>query len=465
VRPLLDVEATISAIDHPPELSSLEELREHRRMLDRPVPVEPPWKPRIAAVGALLAAGIALTATVGLSADLTAHPERSTGRAVSSHSRARADPARFHTHARPQRRTDQLRSVGESPADTLPFPPNPADRATRPGEVPSLYADGLPCSSGCRPYGAEIGWPLAPFRAQHPVRAGLNELRANSLHVGVDIQARDGSAVYAVQPGVARVLGPSGPNARVQVGNYIYWHITPRVRTGEIVIPFETVLGTVMAGYGHIAFSELGTGDQYVNPLRPGTVLEPYVDRAAPVIGAPAVAAVGQVIVSAYDPQTYVRRTAYLTPVLAPAAIAYRLYDSHGDAVTWLEWAFRGTNLLPYAERSLIYAPGARAPGFACFATGSVCVPHWIYRAAGGLAPPLPLTLAPGHYRLTIYAWDWANNTTALDTTVTKTVTGWRPIGRFPTVLFHIPGYFSHTEPFPPIWSARVGYAPAGLRP
>jgi hypothetical protein len=41
------------------------------------------------------------------------------------------------------------------------------------------------------------------------------------------------------------------------------------------------------------------------------------------------------------------------------------------------------------------------------------------------------------------------------------TATGWRPIGRFPTVLFHIAGYFSQTEPFPPIWSARVGHAPA----
>jgi hypothetical protein len=277
--------------------------------------------------------------------------------------------------------------------------------------------------------------------APAPIRAGLNELRPGSLHVGFDIQARVGAAVYAIQPGVSRVLAQSGPNARVQVGNYIYWHMAPRVRTGELVTPFETVLGTVVNGYGHIAFSELGAAGQYVNPLRPGgRVLEPYVDRAPPAIGAPALAAGGQVIVPAYSPQTFVQRTTYTTPVLAPAAIAYRLYDPQGDALTPLEWAFRGTHLLAWAQRSEIYAPGARSPGFACFATRSLCVPRWIYRVAGGLAPPLPSALAPGPYRLTIYAWDWADNKTALDTSVTMTATGWRPIPRCaaqPSRIFH----------------------------
>ncbi len=406
-------------------------------MLDRSARYAPPRKPRIVAVAAILAAGIALAATLWLSAELTAaHAARAADRAASGHDRARIGPAHSGGQARPARRTRNLRFAGDSPFDTLPFPANPADRATRRGEVPSLYADGLPCSTGCRPYLAQIGWPLAPFHQQHPIRAGLNELRPASLHVGVDIQARDGATVYAIQPGVARVLSPSGPNARVQVGSYIYWHITPAVRTGELARPFETVLGTVMAGYGHVAFSELDAAGEYVNPLRPGgRVLEPYVDAAAPVIGAPAVAADGQVIVPAYSPQTFVRRTTYMTPVLAPARLSYRLYDSHGTAVTPLEWAFRGTHLLPWAERSLVYAPGTHAPGFACFATRSVCVPRWVYRVAGGLAPPLPAALAPGRHRPTIYAWDWADNKTALDTTVTMTATGWRPIGRFPSVL------------------------------
>jgi hypothetical protein len=241
------------------------------------------------------------------------------------------------------------------------------------------------------------------------------------------------------------VLAASGPNARVQVGNYIYWHINPTVRSGESVTPFSTVLGTVMVGYGHIAFSEVNAAGRYVNPLRPdGSVLEPYVDHAPPEIDAPTVAAGGQVIVAAYDPQTFVQRTTYVTPVLAPAALAYRLYDSRGTAVTPLEWASGGAHLLPWSHRSLIYVPGSHAPGYACFANRSACTPHWVYRVAGGFAPPLPPTVAPGPYRLTIYAWDWGDNTTALDTSVTMTATGWRPIGRFPEVLFHSPGYFAH---------------------
>lgn len=243
------------------------------------------------------------------------------------------------------------------------------------------------------------------------------------------------------------MLAPSGPNARVQVGSYIYWHITPAVRSGQRVTPFKTVLGTVMRGYGHMAFSELDASRNYVNPLRPGgSVLQPYVDHAPPEIAKPAVAAGGQVVVAAYDPQTFVQRTTYVTPVLAPAALAYQLYDSSGAPVTPLEWAFRGAHLLPWRGHSLIYGPDAQAPGFACFAQQSVCVPHWLYRVAGGLTPPLPPTVVPGRYRLTIYAWDWADNKTALDTTVTMTPSGWQPIGSFPSVLFHTPGYFLQRE-------------------
>jgi hypothetical protein len=319
---------------------------------------------------------------------------------------------------------------------TLPFTPDRADRRPLPYEVVSMYDDGLSCSVGCRPYGALDGWPLAPFHLQHPLRAGLNELRSQSLHVGIDIQAIDGTSVYAVQPGYAIVPVRFGPDARVQVGNYVYWHINPAVRPGQYVVPFKTVLGTVMAGYGHMAFSELDSQGHYINPMRPlGSVLEPYVDRARPVIGAPSLARDGQVVIPAYDPQTFVRSTSYLTPVLAPAALAYRLYDRDGLAVTRLEWAFRGTHLLPFGERTLIYAPGAHAPGFACFASRPVCVPDWRYRLAGGLAPRLPTHLAPGRYRLTVYAWDWADNQTARDSTVTLTPDGWAPLGAFPVSL------------------------------
>src|SRR5262249_10087648 len=162
--------------------------------------------------------------------------------------------------------------------------------------------DGAACSTGCRPYGAEFGWPVKPFHREHGIRAGLNELRPGSMHVGLDIQARSGAAVYAVQPGVAKVVVPSGPEARGQVGNYLYWHINPAVETGTVVEPFKTVLGHVMFAYGHLAFSELNAAGVYVNPLRPGgIVLSPYADHARPEIARPEVSATGQVVVSAYS--------------------------------------------------------------------------------------------------------------------------------------------------------------------
>jgi hypothetical protein len=321
-----------------------------------------------------------------------------------------------------------------------------------------MYADGSGCSIGCRPYGAIDGWPLVPFDAQHPVRAGLNELRPKSLHVGVDIQAPDGTKVYAVQPGYARILQSSGPDARVQVGNYIYWHINPLVEPAQFVTPFKTVLGSVMNGYGHIAFSELGALGQYVNPLRPfGGVLRPFVDRARPVIGAPAVASDGQVVVAAYDPQTFIRRTTYITPVLAPAGVAYRLSDHRGVAITPLEWSLRGTHLVQYGARELIYAPDARAPGFGCFASRSLCVPRWSYRVAGGLAPPLPRDLPPGRYRLSIYAWDWADNETARDVNLTLTADGWKAVGGFPSTLLRISGWTPYPYRYLPSQAASYG--------
>jgi hypothetical protein len=409
-----------------------------------------PIGPRLLAGGAILASLLALGLALG---SFTAQTRAALGR-------DRIRPAVVSGPA------GQVRArVGSLPGTvsaTLPFAPDRADRAPRPGEVPSLYADGLACSTGCRPPGAQLGWPLAPFHAQHPLRAGLNELRPGSLHVGVDIQARDGAAVYAVAQGMAEVLEAGGPNARVRVGHYVYWHILPSVLSGQWVTPFVTKLGTVMPGYGHIAFSELGWRDEYVNPLRPrGSVLIPYANVDPPAIGAPAVAAGGQVIVSAYSPQSFVRRTTYTTPVLAPAGLAYRLFSRDGAPLTPLQWAFRGTHLLAFTQRALIYAPGARAPGYGCFARRSVCVPNWTYRVAGGLAPPLPYGLAPGRYRLTIYAWDWADNATALDTTLTLTASGWRPLGHFPAALYRGPDYFTQVTPAAALVPGASAPAPA----
>src|SRR5205823_904911 len=117
------------------------------------------------------------------------------------------------------------------------------------------------------------------------------------------------------------------------------------------------------------------------------------------------------------DPQSFVATGfRYATPVLAPASLAWRLYDAHNHARTGLEWALRGSQNLPPNLRSVVFAPGATAPGFACFFGHRRCIPNWVYWLAGGLTQRLPLgSLHRGRYRLTVYAWDWAGNTSALD--------------------------------------------------
>lgn len=296
------------------------------------------------------------------------------------------------------------------PLSPLQRPPTPADRL-----VP-YWADGLPCSIGCTPRGTIPGWPLKPFGVQHAIRAGINELRPANFHVGVDIEADNFQPVYALQSGTASIRYRRTGDVNVDVGAFDYWHIKPAVRPGQRVVAYRTVIGHVLYGFYHVALSERGPAGQYLNPLRPGGSLQPYADTEPPVIGVPRVFADGRVIVRAFDPQSFVARGRYETPVLAPSSLAWRLYDARGRALTGLQWAMRGSQNYGPELKTLIFAPGAANPGFACFMHRLRCIPNWVYRLAGGLTAPLPLAaLPPGRYRLTVYAWDWAGNTSALD--------------------------------------------------
>jgi len=166
------------------------------------------------------------------------------------------------------------------------------------------------------------------------------------------------------------------------------------------------VVGTIINGAGHLHLSEL-SGALLLNPLRPGgRVLSPWTDTQAPVIGLPQSQG-GRVAVRVFDPQSFRALIKYRTPVLAPAALAYRAWDAAGRDVTGLQFALRGSQHLPDAARWVVYADDAYAPGWTCFDRRLACRPDWNYRLAGGLAPPLP----PTTRRLSIYAWDWAGNT------------------------------------------------------
>ena len=290
--------------------------------------------------------------------------------------------------------------------DTWPFARSPDQRRLRRGAVPAYWADGTACATGCRPPGALTGWPLKPFHRAHPLRAGLNEWRPANMHIGIDIQALDGAPVYAIQSGTASIAGAGTVDIRVRVGSYEYWHVQPRVHAGQYVRAHRTVIGHVIRGAGHLHLSELHGG--YVNPLRPGRVLVPYRDSEEPVIGAPSRSG-SQVFVEAFDPQSLRTTIRYRTPVLAPAAIAWRARDARGRALTPLVFAYRGSHHYPTSAKSWVYGPGTTPPdhvgaiagGWSCFWRFTVCVPKWNYRLHG-----VPSAAAS----LSVYAWDWAGN-------------------------------------------------------
>jgi len=301
--------------------------------------------------------------------------------------------------------------------DIWPFSISPLQRRTTAADrLPPYWADGLPCSVGCTAPGASPGWPIKPFHQQHAIRAGINEIRPANFHVAVDIEAHNFERVYAIQSGYAHIRYPGTGDVNVDVGSFYYWHINPTIAEGQYVVAYKTVIGQVLYGFYHLALSE-GNTEDYLNPLRPGGSLLPYADTEAPIIGIPRIFADGRVIVGSFDPQSFIARGfPYETPVLAPSSLAWRLYNARGRALTGLEWAMRGSqNYLP-GLKPVIFAPGASNPGFECFFTKRRCIPNWVYWLAGGLTPPLPLrTLPRGRYRLTVYAWDWKGNTSALD--------------------------------------------------
>lgn len=310
--------------------------------------------------------------------------------------------------ARP--REDVVVDRGRAPRrDVDPFPRSFEQRAVRASDrLPSLWAGTGACARRCRPR-ARPGWPLRPFHRPHPIRAGLNEKRPGSLHVGVDIQSVERARVYALQGGRAHVEARGTVDVRVRVGAFEYWHVRPRVREGQVVRAYATVVGRVIAGFRHVHLSER-RGEEYLNPLRPaGRVLAPWADYAAPVIGRPYALGGGRLAVRGYDPQSYAERLPYHTPVLMPAGLAWRVRP-HGV----LRFAYRGVRHLPFSARHAVFAPGAYPPGFTCFATRRVCVPQWRLVLAGGFAP----RLRRGTHRLTVYAWDWAGNRAARDVTV-----------------------------------------------
>jgi hypothetical protein len=160
----------------------------------------------------------------------------------------------------------------------------------------AAVALGLPAKSQA------YGWPVKPFHVQHPVRGFFGDPRITytgrkQFHFGIDISAKNGTAVYATLSGrvyveneeVVTVVGARGLE-------FSYWHVIPTVRTGQSVTAYRTVIGHILKPNGHVHLSEAHNG-VYVNPLRRGA-LAPFADHTKPIVRSVRVERAGRALMS-----------------------------------------------------------------------------------------------------------------------------------------------------------------------
>jgi hypothetical protein len=235
------------------------------------------------------------------------------------------------------------------------------------------------------PAASAYPWPVRPFGVQHPIRGGFDDPRSLrgsvdptsdnplSFHDGVDIQARDGSPVYAVAPGI--VSHPSASAVAVSSGGetFGYWHVVSVVGAGGFVSRGQLV-GYVRPGAGHVHLAERRAG-AYVNPLRRGA-LTPYRDTTPPVVRALVFYRCGtrteiavdtvkgcvDIAVDAYDPPSVATKPPWSNVVLAPTRITWSgLFNTS----SWRPVGFYGqsinfTSVLARSNVRDVYAPGTR---------------------------------------------------------------------------------------------------------
>jgi hypothetical protein len=143
-------------------------------------------------------------------------------------------------------------------------------------------------------------WPIKPFHQQHPIRANFGDPRTRfwntmltdglqgpglfQFHNGIDIAAPEGTPVYPISSGTARLIDGAAVLVRSPGHKFQYFHIIPTVHNGEHVIAQRTVLGHVMHAANHVHLTEI-RGRRVWNPIAPGGI-SPYVDRTTPKIDA-----------------------------------------------------------------------------------------------------------------------------------------------------------------------------------
>ena len=219
------------------------------------------------------------------------------------------------------------------------------------------------------------GWPLRPFGRAHPVRGYFNDPRisgrSRAFHFGVDIAARDGQAVYAVEAGVAHLEGGRSLSVVCAGGRaFGYWHVIPAVGHRTSVRRHQLV-GHVQAPWAHVHFAESRAG-AYLDPLRLGA-LTPWSDTTSPRIAhvgflrggreLPPQALHGavDVVCDAYDLPPLPVPAPWNDLPVTPARLRWRVLRAGGGvARPWHTPIDLSKRLLPADLFDVVYAPGTR---------------------------------------------------------------------------------------------------------
>jgi murein DD-endopeptidase MepM/ murein hydrolase activator NlpD len=143
-------------------------------------------------------------------------------------------------------------------------------------------------------------WPIKPFQRQHPIRANFGDPRTRfwntmltdglqgpglfQFHNGIDIAAPEGTPVYPVVSGTARLIDGAAVVVRSPGHKFQYFHIHPAIHNGQHVLAQRTVLGYVIHAANHVHLTEI-RGRRVWNPLAQGGIA-PYADRTTPQVDA-----------------------------------------------------------------------------------------------------------------------------------------------------------------------------------
>ena len=218
------------------------------------------------------------------------------------------------------------------------------------------------------------GWPVRPFYQQHEIRGYFDDPRLSGpeegFHFGVDILAADGTPVYAIDPGRARVrMKAMAVTIFPRKGGHqlSYWHIVPAVATGQRVRRHQ-LIGHILAGAGHVHLAEYKNGT-YINPLRLGG-LAPYIDDTVPQIPSLTFLSAGRPIppegvtgtvditTEAFDTPPVPLPFPWNQVIYTPSLIRWRIVQGQNTIRQWETPVDFRTFLLPINLFSYVYAPG-----------------------------------------------------------------------------------------------------------